>query len=342
MKSERRHELQQNWLADRVAAFAEDAKPYAKAVGGALLALLVLVGTYLYLNKRADAEKAGAWEKTWHALYSNDPKDRQFELRSIAENAPHSPAGLWAQLYLADQELTGGVNALFTEKSAGMTDIRSALDGYQAVQSAATDPFLQQRAWYGIGRAEESLDQLDKARAAYEQIVKNYPDGPYFPRAKRALDVLNRDQAKSFYDWFASVQPPTHTSGTGAGPNGMGSNGETSPFDSALPPLPPDFKLPDLGQSSKTPPPEPKPDEGPSLTPKSTPPAKTPDTKPPDSKTPDTKTPASKAPETKTPDVKAPDTKASDAKTPDAKAPDSKKPDSKTPDAPAPDASKTK
>lgn len=331
MKSERRHELQQNWLADRVARFAQDAKPYAKAVGGAILAVLVLVGTYIYLNKRAEAEQANAWERTWHALYS-DSKDRQFELRSIAESAPHSPAGLWAQLYLADQELVSGVNSLFTEKSAGLNDIRSALDGYQAVQAAATDPFLQQRALYGIGRAQESLNQLDKARAAFEQIMKNYGDGPYAVRAKRELDVLNRDQAKSFYDWFASVQPATHTSGPTSG------TAEKNPFDTSLPPLPPDLKLPDFGPS-KTPPPAP--DKGPALTPKS-PPTKAPDTKTPATKTPETKAPESKAPETKTPEKKTPETKTPDTKIPDTKAPDTKQPDAKAPAAAPPDASKTK
>ena len=97
---------------------------------------------------------------------------------------------------------------------------------------------------------------MEKARGAFEQIVKNYPDGPYAARAKRELDVLNRDQAKSFYDWFASVQPAAHTSGPPSG------TGEKNPFDTSLPPMPPDLKLPDFGPS-KTPPPAPKPDEGP-------------------------------------------------------------------------------
>ena len=131
--------------------------------------LLVLVGTYIYLNKRAEAEQANAWERTWHALYS-DSKDRQFELRSITESAPHSPAGLWAQLYLADQELVSGVNSLFTEKSAGLNDIRSALDGYQAVQAAATDPFLQQCALYGIGRARIALTNWKRLAAPSSKL----------------------------------------------------------------------------------------------------------------------------------------------------------------------------
>ena len=161
MKSERRHELQQNWLADRVARFAQDAKPYAKAVGGAILAVLVLVGAYIYI-KSGPAEQANAWERTWHAI--STPRTANSNSARLPNLWPHSPAGLWAQLYLADQELVSGVNSLFTEKSAGLNDIRVLLDGYQAVQASATDPFLQQCV-HGIGRAQTIARPIGKRGA---------------------------------------------------------------------------------------------------------------------------------------------------------------------------------
>jgi len=313
MKSERRHELQHNLLEDYVAKVGQRVKPYARAITGGILAVLVLIGTYIYLNRRADAERAAAWQRTWEAINSRDTK----EMRDVIDGYPNTPAALWAQLALADQELAGGVNSLFSEKSAGKNSIHSALEDYQAVEQAATDPLLQQHALYGIGRAQESLNQLDKAKEAFERLTKNYPDGPYSARAKQELDALALDSTKTFYDWFANVEPPAR--GIGPGADGSGKN----PFE-GLPPLPPDLKLPGTG-ASKTPPSEPKPDEGPAKTPSSTAPKST-DTKPADAKPIETK-PA----ETKPGDSKPAETKPSDSKPAETK-PNTKPSDSKSTD----------
>jgi tetratricopeptide (TPR) repeat protein len=254
MKTERRHELQHNSLAEILSDVGENAKPYAKGLLGVALAALVIVCAYLYLSKRAEAEDGASWDQTWQAIDTQDMEG----LREVVKAYPNKPAALWAQLVLADMELSSGVSKLFTQKSAGRDLVRTALEDYQNVADHAVHPLEREHALFGIGRAQESLDQLPKAREAYEQIVKNYPSGPYEKRAQQRLDELARDSAKNWYDWFETTEPTPSNLGKGSP--------FSSPFDdkgsgsAVVPPLPTSIGPPDAGML-KTPPPEPKPDE---------------------------------------------------------------------------------
>jgi tetratricopeptide (TPR) repeat protein len=261
MKTERRHELQHNSLADILSDVGENAKPYAKGLLGVALAALVVVCAYLYLSKRAEAEEGASWDQTWQAVDRQDMEG----LREVVKAYPNKPAALWSQLLLADMELSSGVSKLFVQKSTGRDLIRTALDDYQNVAEHAVHPQEREHALFGIGRAQESLDQLSKAREAYEQLVKNYPSGPYEKRAQQRLDELARDSTKNWYDWFETTEPPTSCVGKGS-PFG-GPFEEKGPAGSSLPPLPPGFDVPDLGKT-KTPPTGPKPDEPKTIEPK--------------------------------------------------------------------------
>ncbi len=41
----------------------------------------------------------------------------------------------------------------------------------------SSDPMLRAWAMYGIRRAHEAMDKLNRARTDYERLVKEYPDG---------------------------------------------------------------------------------------------------------------------------------------------------------------------
>jgi hypothetical protein len=328
MKTERRHELQHNSLVDILADVGENAKPYAKGLLGVALAALVVVCAYLYLSKRAEAEEGASWDQTWQAIDRQDMEG----LREVIKSYPNKPAALWSQLVLADMELSSGVTKLFMQKSTGRDLIRTALDDYENVAEHAVHPQEREHALFGIGRAQESLDQLSKAREAYEQLVKNYPNGPYEQRAQQRLDELARDSTKNWYDWFETTEPPTSSVGKG---NPFGSPfDEKGPTGSSLPPLPPGFDVPDIGKS-KTPPPEPKPDEPKAGEPK----AKADDAKGGDGKSSDAKSgDAAKATDAKPADVKS-DSKSAGSRDDKSKSEPAKS-DSTKPAPAAPDSSK--
>lgn len=326
MKTERRHELQTNWLADRVGELLVVIRPYGKGLIGVALAAIVVWGAYLFLAHRAAAEEATGWNKLWAGL--NRGSAGLDDLRTLADTSSARPTGEWALLVVADDNLTTGVGALFTEKAAGRNMIKTALDGYQTVLKNTTDPMVREHALYGVGRCQESLCDLDKAQAAYEQIVKDYPTSTYSPRATQRLDDLARDSTRARYDWFAKLEPPPS----------VFNKGTTKPPEAGGPQLSPElepfseFTKP----TSKTPPPEPKPDKG-ATAPKEPTPK---ESKPGEAKSPDKSgsatTPAAKAPEKsntgdKTGEAgpvipKSTDSKASETKAPETKAPDTKAP----------------
>jgi hypothetical protein len=340
MKTERRHELQSNQLAEFLTDAGEKAKPYAKGLLGVALAALVIVCAYLYLSRRAAAEEGASWDSAWQAISSRNEDD----LRTVISKYPNKPAAIWSQLVLADIELGRGVAGLFAQKSAGRDLIRSAYEDYQHVAEHATHPLLREQAQFGMGRAQESLNQLDKAREAYEKVVKDFPSGPYAKRAQQRADELARDSTKVFYDWFAAAEPATSSSGKG----GPFSNpfDESGSSDKSFPPLPPGLVLPD-GDKSKAPPPEPKPDQSKAKTDEAKPgsnkaepskpdagktsDAKTGDAKPVDAKPDEIKSPDEKPAATKSGDVKPPETKPVDGKKGDSKSSDAKSGDAKAP-----------
>ncbi|HKD36624.1 MAG TPA: tetratricopeptide repeat protein [Pirellulales bacterium] len=253
MKTERRHELQSNELADFLTDMGEKAKPYAKGLLGVVLAALVIVLAYIYLTQRAKSEDAQSWNEAWKAIDSRNDDD----LRDVIKRYPNKPAALWSQLVLADDELSRGVAGLFAQRSAGRDLLTSAADDYRYVAEHSTLPLVREQALFGLGRAEESLNELAKAREAYESVAKSYPNGPYAKRAELRLAQLNRDSAKVFYDWFAAAELPTSPGKSGLFPGAFDESGSA---EKNLPPLPPGFVLPDIDKS-KTPPAVPKTDE---------------------------------------------------------------------------------
>ncbi|HEX3999795.1 MAG TPA: hypothetical protein VHX65_14690 [Pirellulales bacterium] len=339
MKTERRHELQTNWLADRVGEGLVVVKPYMKAVVGLLLAGLVLWAALLFMAHRTEVERRESWNKLWAGL--NGGSNGASELELLAEANAKRPTTDWARLVLADADLNEGVTEWFTEKAAAHTQLDRALTMYKTVLANSVDPLIREHALYGIGQTEESLckaENLEDARKAYEQIVTDYPTGAYFARAKQRLDSLTRESTKTRYDWFAAVQPPSHVFGKGTDKTG----------DNSLA-FPPELEpLSQFSGKSKTPPPEPTPDTGKSPAKESKPgeaktAGKNAETKPGETQKPADKTTEKPKSSDTAPTVPKPaENKSSDTKAADTKAADTKPPDTKSAAPPAPSATAPK
>jgi tol-pal system protein YbgF len=69
---------------------------------------------------------------------------------------------------------------------------REAIDAYGLVLQNHRTSSTVPDALFKRGRAYDSLGQLDAARAAWEQVVKGYPDSDAARLAKQALDRVNR------------------------------------------------------------------------------------------------------------------------------------------------------
>ena len=222
MKTERRHELATNDLADWIGDKLEELRPYSTAIWATVLAALVLVFAGVYWSRKSDAQLEAGWDLYFQAR----TQDTVGELRELADGDPKSPAGLWARSTLGDRRLAEGVNLLFEERAEAQQALADAVEAYEYVLSnAPSKSLLAERATFGLGEAFESQNELDKARAQYEALKSNWPDGAFSAEADRRLADLDRAATKSFYDWFAKQEPKRKPPASKLTP------GKTSDFD---------------------------------------------------------------------------------------------------------------
>jgi predicted negative regulator of RcsB-dependent stress response len=203
MKTERRHELQTNTLADSLGHAVEAVRPYQQIILGCILAVIVVFGVARYLSMRSSADQAAAWDDYLGAINTDDLE----AVSDVVENHPDTPAAYWANIFLGDRHLEQGTNQLFVSKADAKDELKKAEEAYQAVIGKASEPLALQRATLGLARTYESMVELDKARQQYQAVLDKWPGSNYAGIAERRLKDLNEPSTKQFYDWFADFQP---------------------------------------------------------------------------------------------------------------------------------------
>lgn len=232
MKRERRHELEQNELADWLAKLFERTKPYQTAILAVVILVAVAVGGYLWWSRQSAQRTTAGWDQFYRAQQSHDPAD--FE--AVLEDYPDADAARWARAMAADLRLAIGCDALFEDKSFAKQQLREAVDHYlRLLEDDHCGPMLRQRATFGLARARESQGDLQKAIEHYRQLTENWPEGPFADQAARRLKDLNRPDTKKLYDRFAKFDPkPSYAEEPGL-PGDLPEFGDPN----ALPPDPP-------------------------------------------------------------------------------------------------------
>jgi tetratricopeptide (TPR) repeat protein len=129
------------------------------------------------------------------------------DFQATIDSHPGTQQATVAQLLLGEQLLRTGSDLLYTNKPEGTSNLGKAADAFVAVEASAKDPMLRAWALYGLGRAHESLGELDRARKDYEQLMKDYPQSSLADDAEQHLKNLEKQSTKEFYDWFAKQDP---------------------------------------------------------------------------------------------------------------------------------------
>ena len=203
MKSERRHELQHNELADWLQNAVDAMKPYTNVIIGGLLGVAVLVAATTVWMRLSERTAANAWGAYGKAIGSNSVAD----LETVANNYASASAGQWAALAAADTHLLIGCNALFEDKVKAKLDLTRAVDGYLGITQRSSVPELRARATFGLARAYEAQGDLAKATAEYQK-VSEMPAGKAFAEAaKQRVKTLQDQPTREFYDQFAKFTP---------------------------------------------------------------------------------------------------------------------------------------
>lgn len=210
MKTQRRHELATNVLADWLGEKIEALKPYSAAVSVTTLLVVVVIFASVMLYQRREASTAQAWSDYFAAIENQSPDEATDKLEAVAIDHPRSAAGLWSRLSLADTHLANGVEDLFKDRASARKALDRAIDDYQAVvEQAPRDSLLAERATFGLAEAYESKNELEDARKQYRTLLEGWPNGAFSALAKDRLADLDRKATKDFYDWFAKQSPQT-------------------------------------------------------------------------------------------------------------------------------------
>ena len=206
MKRERRHELQDNALADWLGSQIEQVKPYWQVIVGTILAAVVVYFGLSWYGSRNQQEAALAWTEYFDALAQNDGE----ALSDIAVRNADSNVGLWAMQSQGDIHLITGAPALFRDRDQARDELTKARTVYTNLLGQLgdrSDPLLRQRAMYGLAQSHEGLDSIVKAVQQYEELAKEFPDSPFGKPAKRKQEELGKTSVRDLCSWFAKQTP---------------------------------------------------------------------------------------------------------------------------------------
>jgi hypothetical protein len=210
MKTERRQELKQNELADWLARWIDNIRPYSRLISAAVIAAIVCIGVVWYTQNQ---RQGAAEEASFTFLTEGVPQrfrgrgfliEPNFDtLDQLAKEHADEPVGKWSLLSAGNIRLQRGVEKLFRNNpDAGKTDLENAIVYFQNLSGQAEEPFFKRRALWGLARANESLgtkDSLDKARENYQALVDQFPDSSLAEVAKQRVDRLEKESVVQFY-----------------------------------------------------------------------------------------------------------------------------------------------
>jgi hypothetical protein len=204
MKSNRRHELKTNELADWLGRHLDQIKPYTKAISGAVLALFVVVVVIALVSQRNRQLETAAWNEYTLAMGIGGTVVDMEELRRVSEDHAGTQAAVWADLAWADAKLRQGTTDLFRNRDQALAQLRDAVERYLVlVEDGRAPSIVHDRALYGLAQAYEARGELDKAEQTYRSVRGKLGD-----IALQRAEILSQRSIQDFYDWFATAELP--------------------------------------------------------------------------------------------------------------------------------------
>lgn len=213
MKSERRHEIQENSLAHFLESILEGARPHGTLIGGIVLAAVLAYIGYIVLTK----ESTEVVNDEWSAVYSTlDASfrigDNDVERQKIAQDFAKmsstfgdSRPAQWAEYFYGQQNLTQASDLAFSDPASAGPDIDRALKSFQKVYDATDLPVLKVKSLWGLAEAyqlQATKEALGKAKTCYEEITVIWPDTNTARAAEQRIEQLDNAATESFYTWY--------------------------------------------------------------------------------------------------------------------------------------------
>lgn len=210
MKTERRHELEKNQLADGLGRAITWCEENARLLVGVVTGILIIGAVFALLSNRKEEREARAWNSyfTARAEAGKDPAG----LESVAKTDGELFAGKLAELTLADIAMNQGLATINTNRELAETQLAQAKDYYSKVRKSG-DEHLQERADLGLARYYEAMGMIEEAKAEYQKL-KGRKLGLYVDFATQKLAYLEKPATLEFAKWFRDQKPKPKPAGT--------------------------------------------------------------------------------------------------------------------------------
>lgn len=179
--------------------------PYWRTIAGVgLVGITAIVLFGVISNNRRTAEEA-SWANYFSAIDNGNAQ----ALQELA-NSSSGAVVPWAHQAAAQSKLIEGSNNLYKDREQAKAELEEAVAGFTAAVAGSTNSdLLNQRSLWGLGQAHEGLNDLEKAKSAYQQLLDRWPESPLAKRAQERIANLNSPETQDFYKWFFAQEPVT-------------------------------------------------------------------------------------------------------------------------------------
>lgn len=228
MKTERRHNLETNELAHRIAMWIERIKPYSAQLFVAAIVLLGLAVANSLWNSHSASRQEAAWDAYALAIDTADPELLSLQRVAGEDQYTDTPMQEWAYVAWADRQVLWSAQTYLVDREASKDRLRRVAGIYDELASAARDRQIQNRARFGLARVYEMQNRLDDARRQYELV-----QGDLAPLASERAKQLDSPEVQAACAWLDTAKLPKRIA-----TDGLGIPGSRPNFEAPLPSAP--------------------------------------------------------------------------------------------------------
>jgi hypothetical protein len=226
MKSQERHRLETNVMAEHLTVWIDKLRPYATSIAGIALTVFIAMFAWSYLTGSSAAWQSQAWDQYNQAI--GEPIPNLELLRQSAEEHPGTKMQEMADVAWADGQVWMAARDFLYNHAGAMEALNRASSEYQSILQSSSDSNLINRAHLGLARIYEMQGDAEKAREQYAKITGGYAD-----LAKARAESLSTDRAADAIKWLQTAQVPRPVM-----PTGPGTPGRSPAFSAGDVPLP--------------------------------------------------------------------------------------------------------
>jgi len=231
MKSDHRHELKTNELAEWIANFPQWARDNGKIVIGVSVVAALIIGSALWYWRKTNVESA-VQQLEFTNLIAKLPQNKMqvlmaqssgrdtsyllietaVALETVANSTQDENMAALALIKRAES-LRAGVH--YRQETVNPADLRTAVEGAKlaytkAISKAENNPSLMAMARFGLGLCEEEIGNFDGAEKIYREIIENgdFEGTTAVARAQRRLETMGDYKKRIVFKPAPIPKPP--------------------------------------------------------------------------------------------------------------------------------------